>query len=106
MRSIEDARYGDSAKLLYGDIIAGGEFGRGERARVGCPPQIFLWAGILCRGCTDDAAVSKWKKVVGMAGVVGGDAADLFRNNRKMGRGSTADVIKSAKKSEKYCWSR
>lgn len=35
-----------------------------------------------------------------MAGVVGGDALIFFRNNRKMGRGSTADVIKSAKERE------
>ncbi len=103
MRSIEDARYGDSAKLLYGDIIAGGEFGRGERARVVALRKssfgLASYAETVHRMM--QSRFPKWKKVVVAWPVLW--AATLlifFRNNRKMGRGSTADVIKSAKERE------
>lgn len=103
MKLIDAASYGDSAKLLYEDVIVGGEFGRGERARVVAlrKHSFALVSYVEPVHRMMQSRFPRWKKVIVAWPVLWAVTLLIFfKNNRSMRRGSTVDVIKSAKKRE------
>lgn len=96
---IDGSRYEDSAECLYADILAGGEFGKGEKARV------ILLDGNLFSPVSYVRAVHRMMRarypragrIIPAWPVLWGLTVLIFlRNNKRMNRGKTSDVIKSA----------
>lgn len=99
MSRINGARYKGSAELLYQDILAGGEFGRGDKARVTMlrnrtfrPVDYAKEVHRVMR-----YRFPKLRKVIIAWPVLWAATIWIFlKNNRRLSRGKITDVIKSA----------
>lgn len=100
MKEIDGSRYKKSTEKMYSDIMAGGEFGKGEKARVlilegnSSSPVSYIKAvhKMMC------ARYPKARKIIPAWPFLWTMTVLIFLiNNRKMNRGKTLDVIRSAR---------
>ncbi|WP_087161922.1 nucleotidyltransferase domain-containing protein [Lachnoclostridium sp. An169] len=101
---IDGRTYRESTDMLYTDIIYGGEFGKGEKSRM----MIFQNGSSVLVSCVRAVHhamkfrfpracrwIPAWPFLWGMT------IAVFLKNNRRLDRGETGEIIKSAKKREK-----
>ena len=101
---ISAGTYKESADMLYRDIISGGEFGKGEKSRM----MIFRGSSpvlVSCVRAVHGAMRSRfpkagrcpfaWPLLWGLTVLI------FIRNNRRLDRGKTKEIIESAKNREK-----
>lgn len=100
IKHINGEDYGDSAEKIYEDVIAGGEFGRGEKSRL----VVLKDSSNILKSYVWEVhrvmrmRFPRMKKIVILWPVLWGITIITFlKNNRIYGRGKTADVFKSAK---------
>ena len=99
MSRINGARYKESAELLYQDVLAGGEFGKGDKARV----TMLRNRSFRLKDYAKEVhrvmryRFPKLRKAVITWPVLWAATIWIFvKNNRRLRRGTISDVIKSA----------
>ena len=101
MKSISGEMYGESAELMYQDIIQSGEFARGRKAKISIQESGSSNLGFYVKEVHRMMLkrFPKMKKVIIFWPVLWLiTIAVFFYNNHRMNRGNTFDVIRNQKK--------
>lgn len=101
MKSISGEMYGESAELMYQDIIQSGEFARGRKAKISIQESGSSNLGFYVKEVHRMMLkrFPKMKKVIIFWPVLWLiTIAVFFYNNHRMNRGNTLDVIRNQKK--------
>lgn len=99
VKKIDSSRYAESDKMLYCDIMMGGEFGKGDSSRM----VIFRNGSPFFSACIEIHKAMKFrfpklKKYVLLWPFLWAATISVFlKNNKRLNRGKTEDIIKSAR---------